>query len=103
MRPSPRPGNIFMTRHYPIDIDLTRHLIVLGATGSGKSTLVKSPILNAMQRGLFNKVVIFDPTGEYSLFLAGRAYIAVPGIDIAVNPLTLPRNRASELLSTPFR
>lgn len=99
LRPSPRPGSMFMTRYYLIDVDLTRHLIVLGATGSGKSTLVKSLILNAMQRDLFNKIVVFDPTGEYSLFLAGRAYIAVPGIDIAINPLTLPRHRASELLS----
>ena len=103
LRPSPRPGNMFMTRYYPIDVDLTRHLIVLGATGSGKSTLVKSLILNVMQRDLFNKIVVFDPTGEYSLFLAGRGYIAVPSIDIAVNPLTLPRNRASELLSTAIQ
>ena len=99
LRPSPKPGNMFMTNYYPIDVDLTRHLIVLGATGSGKTTLVKSLIINALQKNAFNKIVVFDPTGEYSLFLAGRAYIAVPGIDIAINPLTLPRHRASELLS----
>ncbi|MGC8606972.1 MAG: ATP-binding protein [Vulcanisaeta sp.] len=99
LKPSPKPGHMFMTKHYPIDIDLTRHLIVLGATGSGKTTLVKILINNALQKGMFNKIVIFDPTGEYSLYLMGRGYVAIPGIDIAVNPLTLPRHRASELLA----
>lgn len=100
LKPSPRPGSMFMTRYYPIDVDLTRHLMVLGATGSGKTTLVKSLINSALQKNVFNKIVIFDPTGEYSLDLVGgRGYVAVPGIDIAVNPLALPRHRASELLS----
>ncbi|WP_243679612.1 ATP-binding protein [Vulcanisaeta souniana] len=100
LKPSPRPGSTFMTIYYPIDIDLTRHLVVLGATGgSGKTTLVKSLIINALQKNIFNRIIIFDPTGEYSLFLTGRGYIAIPGIDIAVNPLTLSRHRASELLS----
>ncbi len=93
LKPSPRPGSMFMTRYYPIDVDLTRHLMVLGATGSGKTTLVKSLINSALQKNVFNKIVIFDPTGEYSLDLVGgRGYVAVPGIDIAVNPLALPRH-----------
>ncbi len=100
LKPSPRPGSMFMTRYYPIDVDLTRHLMILGATGSGKTTLVKSLINSALQKNVFNKIVIFDPTGEYSLDLVGgRGYVAVPGIDIAVNPLALPRHKASELLS----
>ena len=99
LRPSPRPGSMFITSYYPIDVDLTKHLIVLGATGSGKTTLVKLLIINALQRNAFNRIVVFDPTGEYSLFLTGRAYVAVPGIDVAINPLVLPRHRASELLS----
>jgi DNA helicase HerA-like ATPase len=88
-----------MTRYYPIDIDMRRHLIVLGATGSGKTTLVRNVVNTALARGSFNKIVIFDMTGEYSLFFVGRGYVAVPGVDIAVNPLALPRHRASELLA----
>ncbi|MCG2880246.1 MAG: ATP-binding protein [Vulcanisaeta sp.] len=99
LRPSPPPGSMVMTRYYPIDIDMRRHLIVLGATGSGKTTLVRNVVNTALTRGSFNKVVIFDMTGEYSLFFVGRGYVAVPGVDIAVNPLALPRHRASELLA----
>ncbi|WP_243678364.1 DUF87 domain-containing protein [Vulcanisaeta distributa] len=105
LKPSPRPGRMFMSNYYPIDIDLTRHLIVLGSTGgSGKTTLVRLLINDALQRSTFNRIVIFDPTGEYSLHLVGRGYVAIPGgVDIAVNPLTLPRHRASELLSTAIQ
>lgn len=103
LKPSPRPGHMFMSKYYPIDVNLTKHLIVLGATGSGKTTLVKSLINDSLQRDMFNKIVVFDPTGEYALYLTGRGYIAVPGIDIAVNPLTLPRHRASEILSTAIQ
>lgn len=99
LKPSPRPGRMFMSNYYPIDIDLARHLIILGATGSGKTTLVRLLINDVLQRNTLNRIVIFDPTGEYSLYLAGRGYVAIPGVDIAVNPLTLPRHRASELLS----
>lgn len=50
-------------------------------------------------KGLFNKVVVFSQPASTPIPSGGAYTFAVPGIDIAVNLLTLPRNRASELLS----
>ena len=103
LKPAPRPGSMIMTRYYPVDIDMGKHLVIFGATGSGKTTLARKIVSTALTRNLFSRIVIFDMTGEYSLFFAGRGYVAIPGIDIAANPLTLPKHRASELLASAIQ
>ncbi|WP_069807057.1 ATP-binding protein [Vulcanisaeta thermophila] len=97
---APAPGGMVSTLFYPIDIDLNTHLIILGSTGSGKSTLAKILINHALNRGLFNRVLVFDMTGEYSVMAIGKGYVAIPGIDISVNPLILPSHRASEVIAS---
>jgi len=51
-----------------IDIDavLSRHLAVLGSTGTGKSTVVSLILQKIVEKSPFGHVLIFDPHDEYS-------------------------------------
>ncbi|MEM9878186.1 MAG: DUF87 domain-containing protein [Pseudomonadota bacterium] len=51
-----------------IDIDavLSRHLAVLGSTGTGKSTVVSLILQKIVEQSPFGHVLIFDPHDEYS-------------------------------------
>jgi Cdc6-like AAA superfamily ATPase len=74
----PQPGEVVKPYQWPSgrgiyspegEIDLleytvTPHISVIGATGAGKTTLVKLLVEHAVKRGL--RVVVFDIHGEYS-------------------------------------
>jgi energy-coupling factor transporter ATP-binding protein EcfA2 len=74
----PQPGEVVRPYQWPSgrgiyspegEIDLlehtvTPHISVIGATGAGKTTLVKLLVEHAVKRGL--RVVVFDIHGEYS-------------------------------------
>ncbi|MCU0849717.1 MAG: type IV secretion system DNA-binding domain-containing protein [Candidatus Thermoplasmatota archaeon] len=52
--------------------DLFRHQYVIGATGSGKSTLIINEVLDAFRQGLCTWVI--DPHGDLALDLVEAAY-----------------------------
>ncbi len=74
---------------------LFMHTMVLGATGSGKSTtvatLINNSIENIMQKGL--KVLILDWHGEYAKLLKTRYKYIDPYQELQLNPLTLSHTR----------
>jgi len=74
-----------------IDLDkvVTRHMAILGSTGSGKSNTVAA-FLKAITSGVFPsaQVVVIDPHGEYSAALKGQARVF--SIGDAKNPLLIP-------------
>jgi hypothetical protein len=49
--------------------DLVRHMVVLGPTGSGKTTVAKAIIEKALRSGSAEQVVVIDWKGEYVQFL----------------------------------
>ena len=65
--------------------DETKHLKIIGATGSGKSTAIRELLHSALMRG--DRAVIADPDGSYlrRFFDAGRG-------DVILNPFD-PRSR----------
>lgn len=73
-------------------LPLFGHKYICGATGVGKSTLVKVLILAALERGL--RVVVFDPEGQFGPELAaavprGDVYCVDPA-SYLVNPYDPP-------------
>jgi hypothetical protein len=55
--------------------DLAQHLFILGATGSGKSSLLRSLVLQAAAQGMPH--IVFDPHGDLAAELAGELPAAV--------------------------
>ena len=74
-----------------IDIDkiVTRHVAILGSTGSGKSNTVAG-FLKALTDGTFPsaRIVVIDPHGEYGAALQGRARVF--DIGDSTHPLVIP-------------
>ncbi len=74
-----------------IDLDkvVTRHMAILGSTGSGKSNTVAA-FLKAITSGVFPsaQVVVIDPHGEYGAALKGQARVF--SIGDAKDPLLIP-------------
>src|SRR5439155_14255313 len=66
-----------------IDLLVSRHSAVVGATGAGKSTTVASVIqaLSDPERFASARVLVFDTHGEYSAALRGRATVFRIGAD----------------------
>jgi hypothetical protein len=58
----------------PLD-ELTRHLVILGPTGSGKTTVAKSIIEKALRSAKDIKVIIIDWKGEYAPLFPGATII----------------------------
>ncbi|WFO75613.1 DUF87 domain-containing protein [Desulfurococcaceae archaeon MEX13E-LK6-19] len=90
--PLGKPINSDYTGYIGITIDtLMQHVLVLGATGSGKTTTVAT-LINNLYYTLndFNnevKTIIIDWHGEYKELIRRHKYMR-PGIDIAINPLS---------------
>lgn len=78
--------------------DLLRHQYVIGATGSGKSTLIINEVLDAFRQGLSTWVI--DPHGDLALDLVEAVYPEDLGnvllfdplkVGFSLNPFELPR------------
>ncbi|RLF38422.1 MAG: hypothetical protein DRN21_05190, partial [Thermoplasmata archaeon] len=83
--------------------DLLRHQYVIGATGSGKSTLIINEVLDAFRQGLCTWVL--DPHGDlaYDIVEAiypedlSRVFLFDPlKVKFSLNPFELPRYNDSE-------
>ena len=58
---------------YPSDM-WTRHVLVIGGTGSGKSTAMK-PLIDKVVKAR-ERMILFDPKGEFTMGFRGPAIIA---------------------------
>ncbi|MBN1860324.1 MAG: type IV secretion system DNA-binding domain-containing protein [Candidatus Thermoplasmatota archaeon] len=83
--------------------DLLRHQYVIGATGSGKSTLIINEVLDAFRQGLCTWIL--DPHGDLALDLVEATYpedldsvlIFDPlKVGFSLNPFELPRYEGRE-------
>jgi len=100
-RPRPRPGAIRLD-----DEDLVRHMLIIGATGSGKTTLFEWLIAQQMARGGGVLFVDAKPTREAVLRFVAMAYAAgriedvhllVPGEPFSDSYNLVERGTASEI------
>ncbi len=87
-----RPGSpLFIT----FELGSTNHVVVLGASGTGKTTVVKQMVKEAVREGL--NVVIIDFHGEYD----NNACDRIDAVNERLNPLALmgraPHTAAEEL------
>ena len=64
-------GNVII---WDLDNQSTPHMLVCGATGSGKSVFIRSTIEFAMKAGI-DDVVIFDPKYEFTGYEGSRAMV----------------------------
>jgi len=78
--------------------DLFRHQYVLGATGSGKSTLIINEVLDSFRQGLCTWIL--DPHGDLAYDIAEAAYpedlrnvllFDLLKVGFSLNPFELPR------------
>lgn len=82
-------GNISLAESLPakIDIDkfLTRHCVLVGSTGSGKSNAVSVIVNSISQKKEFKspRILIIDPHGEYSSTLTGNSQVYKINADVA--------------------
>lgn len=83
--------------------DLLRHQYIIGATGSGKSTLIINEVLDAFRQGLCTWVI--DPHGDLALDLVEAVYAEdLDGVllfdplkvEFSLNPFELPRYESKE-------
>lgn len=70
--------NLQQTIFWDLDNQSTPHMLVCGATGSGKSVCIKSTIKYALQSGI-NDIYIFDPKYEFTSY-AGNGITVVNDI-----------------------
>lgn len=76
---------------------LTKHAIVLGATGSGKTVLCKAIIEEAALRGI--PVLAIDPKGDISsLAICSQDFSFRPWSDVEADSLRRPREEYAQEL-----
>jgi type IV secretory pathway TraG/TraD family ATPase VirD4 len=91
-RPRRIPNGAISIARIPLDsLDETKHIKLIGTTGTGKSTAIREILEGALARG--DRVVIADPDGGY----LGRYYDPKAG-DAIVNPFD-PRSRRWDLFA----
>lgn len=86
---------------YTINVDhrTTPHILVVGATGSGKTTLVKELITGIASLHGNNRVIVIDPHGEYYTHckgIFGDVFLLKAG-STSLNPLEPPPGIAPRL------
>ena len=87
----------------PISLDLSRsnkNAIVAGSGQTGKTVLVMNMLLNMLEAGYGDNVLIIDPTGQYSFLEKHGFKRLIPGEDFFVNPLDLPEPYPYEILTS---
>jgi energy-coupling factor transporter ATP-binding protein EcfA2 len=55
--------------------DLVRHVVILGPTGSGKTTVAKTVLEKVLRSGSVEQVIIIDWKGEYSQWVKGATIV----------------------------
>lgn len=89
---------------FPLYLDLdklnTPHMIIIGSSGAGKTTLAKHIVQEAKRRYKYNLIII-DLHGEYRDLREKLDLVVVDASICSVNPLTLgnasPRDRAGQV------
>jgi len=74
--------------YWDINNHSTPHMLVCGATGSGKSVSLKSTIEYALQ-GVFNKIVIMDPKHEFKAYQSSNVIVVNEIEDIELQMMIL--------------
>ena len=72
--------NFQQTITWNMDNQSAPHMLVCGATGSGKSVFLRSTIEYALLAGI-NEIYIFDPKHEYSKYSSIQGVIVVSNIE----------------------
>lgn len=99
----------WMKTHGLLTIDLdklpNKHIVIVGASGMGKSIMAKHIVIELLRNYNDYKIVILDPHGEYGDILKYIPDInIIDASKISINPLELggrdPRERAHELSYT---
>ena len=78
--------------------DLQRHMYVIGRTGAGKTTFIKTLLINFMKKYPNSVGVVIDPNGDFAeeLVTYYKDYNKLVYVDpveatVAVNPLSIPK------------
>lgn len=66
--------------------DLWHHLAVVGKTGAGKSTLIRSIVLQVLEKEPDARVVVLEPTGDLIEGIVGRLPPKVAADTIEIDP-----------------
>ena len=89
---------LYGLREFYIDIDRNsnNNMLFVGMPGTAKSTLVKSILLRLSSSS--ENIDIIDFTGEYSLLKNYGYNELIPGKNIFINPLDMPKHISRDLL-----
>lgn len=91
-----------VTMPYYVDLSElnTPHIVIIGSSGTGKTSLAKHVILESKKKYGYN-IIVIDPHGEYKWLRDIHGFTVVDVSTKSINPLTLgnasPRERASQL------
>ena len=75
------------------------NMLVAGAAETGKSIFVDQLLIDLARAGYSDNILVLDPTGEHRVLKAFGFKVVRAGLDLKLNPLSLPFERSLELLS----